>query len=72
MTVMELHNELVKLILHGHADTRVIADVAFKSPWDLNKGDLVDGFHLLYLNNVYYQSGDIELAFSQDKEEDEP
>jgi hypothetical protein len=69
MTVIELHNELVKLILHGHADTRVIANINFKSPWDLNKGEEVGDFHLCYLNDVYYQSGDIELGFSFDKEE---
>jgi hypothetical protein len=69
MTVMELHNELVKLILHGHADTRVIANINFKSPWDLKKGEEVGDFHLLHLNDVYYQSGDIELEFSFDKEE---
>jgi hypothetical protein len=71
MTVMELHNELVKLILHGHADTRVIANINFKSQWDLKKGEEVGDFHLLYLNDVYYQSGDIELGFSFDKEETE-
>jgi hypothetical protein len=69
MTVMELHNELVKLILHGHADTRVIANINFKSPWDLKKGEEVGDFHLCYLNDVYYQSGDIELGFSFDKED---
>ncbi len=68
MTVMELHNELVKLILQGHADTRVIANVSFKSPWDLKKGEEVSDFHLLYLNDVYYQSGDIELGFSFEEE----
>lgn len=68
MTVAELYNELGKFIDYGHADTRVIADVSFKSPWDLKKGEEVDGFHLLYLNDVYYQSGDIELGFSFEKE----
>jgi len=70
MTVKELYDELGKLIDYGHADTRVIADVAFKSPWDLKKGEEISDFHLLYLNNVYYQSGDIELGFSYDKEEE--
>ena len=69
MTVMELHNELVKLILQGHADTRVIANINFKSPWDLKKGEEVGDFYLTHLNDVYYQSGDIELGFSFDKEE---
>ena len=69
MTVKELYNELGNYIKMGHADTRVIADISFKSPWDLNKGEEVSDFHCLYLNDVYYQSGDIELAFSFDKEE---
>lgn len=69
MTVMELHNELVKLILQGHADTRVIANINFKSPWDLKKGEEVGDFYLTHLNDVYYQSGDIELGFSFDKED---
>ena len=69
MTVMELHNELVRLILQGHADTRVIANINFKSPWDLKKGEEVGDFYLTYLNDVCYQSGDIELGFSFDKED---
>lgn len=69
MTVSELHKELSLLIEQGHADTRVIADVSFKSPWELKKGEEVSDFHLLYLNDVYYQSGDIELGFSFEKEE---
>lgn len=69
MTVAELHKELSLLIAQGHADTRVIANINFKSPWDLKKGEEVGDFHLIYLNDVYYQSGDIELGFSFDKEE---
>lgn len=67
MTVKELYNELGKLIDYGHADTRVIANISFESPWDLKKGEEVSGFYLTHLNDVYYQSGDIELGFS-DKE----
>ncbi len=37
MTVKELYNELGKLIKQGHADTRVTANINFKSPWDLKK-----------------------------------
>lgn len=69
MTVAELHNELTKLIWCGHADTRVIANINFKSPWDLKKGEEVGDFCLTHFNDVYYQSGDIELRFSFDKEE---
>lgn len=70
MTVKELYDELGKFIDYGHANTRVIANTSFKSPWDLKKGEEVDGFYLSYLNDVYYQSGDIELGFSFEKEED--
>ena len=69
MTVKELYDELGKLIDYGHADTRVIANINFKSPWDLKRGEEVGDFHLMYLNDVYYQSGDIELGFSFEKEE---
>lgn len=69
MTVAELHKELSLLIEQGHANTRVIADVYFKAPWELKKGEEVSDFHFLYLNDVYYQSGDIELGFSFEKEE---
>ena len=67
MTVAELHKELSLLIEQGHADTRVIANISFISPWDLKKSEEVSDFYLAHLNDVYYQSGDIELGFS-DKE----
>ena len=64
MTVKELHKELSLLIEQGHGDTRVIANINFKSPWEsLKKGEEVGGFYLTHLNDVYYQSGDIELGF---------
>lgn len=63
MTVGELFLELSDLIEVGHADTRVIANCDF----------ILDDVHyerpFLYLNNVYYQSGDIELDFSDREEE---
>lgn len=64
MTVSELNKELSLLIEQGHVDTRVIANINFKSPWDLKKGEEVGDFCLGYLDWVYYQSGDIELRFS--------
>ena len=67
MNVAELHKELSLLIEQGHADTRVIANISFKAPWDLKRGEEVGDFCLTHLNDVYYQSGDIELGFS-DKE----
>ncbi len=70
MTVEELYDELGNYIKMGHANTRVIANIDFKSPWDLKKGEEVGDFCLTYLNDVYYQSGDIELGFSFDKEEE--
>lgn len=69
MTVRELHNELTLLIEQGHGDTRVIADINFTSPWKLEKGEYVGDFNLLHLNDVYYQSGDIELSFSDEAED---
>lgn len=70
MTVTELHKELSLLIEQGHGDTRVTANINFKSPWDLKKGEEVGDFWLGYLNDVYYQSGDIELGFSNSKIDD--
>ena len=61
MTVSELHEELSRLIIGGQGDLEVIANCDFT----------LNGIHyekpLIYLESVYYQSGDIELAFS-DKE----
>lgn len=52
---LKSYKQLTKLIWCGHADTRVIANINFKSPWDLKKGEEVGDFHLCYLNDVYYQ-----------------
>lgn len=68
MTVKELHKELSLLMEQGHSNTRVIADINFTSPWNLEKGEYVGDFNLLHLNKVYYQSGDIELSFSDEEE----
>lgn len=46
MTVSELNKELSLLIEQGHVDTRVIANINFKSPWDLKKGEEVGDFCL--------------------------
>lgn len=64
MTVKELHKELSLLIEEGHADTRVIANCNFKVN-DVKFGD----FYVLNLTDVYYQSGDIELNFTNEVEE---
>lgn len=69
MTVSELHKELDLLIKQGHGDTRVIANINFKVPCELLKGEEVGDFCLEHLDWVYYQSGDIELRFSDEKEE---
>ena len=69
VTVKELYDKLGKLIDYGHGDTRVIANINFKSPWELSKGEEVSGFYLTHLNDVYYQSGDIELGFSDSEDE---
>ena len=47
MTVTELHKELSLLIEQGHGDTRVIANLEFKAPWELKKGEEVGDFVLL-------------------------
>lgn len=66
MSVKELHKKLSELIEQGHEDTKVIARCAFI----ISKGNgYYNDFPLCHLNDVYYQSGDIELRFSQDKEE---
>ena len=69
MTVAELHKELSLLIKQGHENTRVIANINFESPWELKKGEKVGDFSLTHLNDVYYQSGDIELGFSDSEDE---
>ena len=63
MTVAELHKELSLLIEQGHADTRVIANCSFT----INSGNgYYEDFTFSKLEDVYYQSGDIELGFTQD------
>ena len=69
MKVKELNKELSLLIVQGYGDTRVIANINFKSPWELKKGEKVGDFCLTHLNDVYYQSGDIELRFSDSEDE---
>lgn len=59
-TVKELYNELGKLIEQGHGDTRVIANCEFSID-----GKYYNDFCLSELNDVYYQSGDIELSFQE-------
>ena len=65
MTVKKLKDILDKFIVMGHADTNVIANCEFT----ITQGN---GYYndkpLTYLKNVCYQSGDIEIAFS-DREE---
>ena len=58
MTVAELHKRLFMLIEQGHSDTRVIANCEFTI-----NGEYYNSFYLLDLDDVYYQSGDIELSF---------
>lgn len=62
MTVQKLYDELGKYIERGQGDLKVIANCSF----DITKGNGSYGdFYLTHLNDVYYQSGDIELGFSQ-------
>ena len=64
MTVQELYNELGKEIKAGHGDLRVIANCNIE-----RAGENVWQQYFTELDDVYYQSGDIELGFSQSKEE---
>lgn len=65
MTVKELKEILDKFIDMGHADTNIIANCEFT----ITKGNgYYNDVPLTYLKDVYYQSGDIEIAFS-DREE---
>ena len=61
MTVKELYEKLGKL-MPEHSDTRVIANCEFTI-----NGDYYENYCLLNLNDVYYQSGDIELGFTNDR-----
>ena len=68
MTVKELKEILDKFIDMGHADTRVIANCEFT----ITKGNgYYNDVPLTYLKDVYYQSGDIELSFSDKEEHDD-
>lgn len=58
MIVAELHKHLSMLIEQGHSDTRVIANCEFTID-----GEYYNDFCLSELDDVYYQSGDIELSF---------
>lgn len=57
MTVNELHEELSRLIIGGQGDLEVIANC------DFTLNGVHYERHFINLEDVYYQSGDIELAF---------
>lgn len=70
MTAQELYDKLGTEIKCGHGDLRVIANCEF----DIKKRNCYgvvcedthyDDFYLTELDDVYYQSGDIELGFCQ-------
>lgn len=69
MTVQELYDKLGTEIKCGHGDLRVIANCAFnikkRNVYGVVCEAYYDDFYLTELNDVYYQSGDIELGFSQ-------
>ena len=60
---MHLHDPLT-VIERGQGDLEVIANCEFKIT--KGNGDYAE-FYLTHLNDVYYQSGDIELGFSQEE-----
>lgn len=59
MTVKELYEELGKLIEYGYSDNRVIANCSF----NIGREEYTD-YYLTEINDIYYQSGDIEIEFS--------
>lgn len=59
MTVSELYEKLGELVEQGHGNTRVIGCCEF---W--YKGEFYSDFYLTKISDVYYQSGDIEIALS--------
>ena len=64
-TVKQLYDELGQLIKESYGNTRVIANCEF----NITKGNgYYNDFPLCHLKDVYYQSGDIELDFSQEEE----
>lgn len=64
MTVKEVRDKLNELIAIGHADTRVICYADF----------VIDGVHyerpFCHLEDIYYQSGDIEFGFTDGVDND--
>jgi hypothetical protein len=58
MTVKELYEELGKLI-EDYSDNRVIASCSFKE---------YTGYYLTEIGDIYYQSGDIEIEFSNKRD----
>ena len=74
MTVKELYGVLGRLMDNGYADTRVIASCDFTvcrkgTEYEHNTSCEPEHYqkYLPYLNDVYYQSGDIELGFSDEE-----
>ena len=63
MTVKELYEELGKLIEYGYSDNRVIASCSFS----LGEKKYTD-YYLTEINDIYYQSGDIEIEFSNKRD----
>lgn len=59
MTIKELYEELGKLIEYGYSDNMVIANCSFS----INGEEYTD-YYLTEINDIYYQSGDIEIEFS--------
>ncbi|MCQ2081656.1 MAG: hypothetical protein MJZ11_08350 [Lachnospiraceae bacterium] len=68
MTVSELKRELEKYEQMGHGDTSVIAHCysTYKFCAD-EENDYVE-YHFSKIDDIYYQSGDIEIEFSNGKE----
>jgi hypothetical protein len=64
MTVKELYEELGKLV-EDYSDNRVIASCSCKIG-----GEEYTDYYLTEINDIYYQSGDIEIEFSNKRDDD--
>ena len=63
MTVKKLYEELGKLIEYGYSDNRVIGSCSFS----IGEEEYTD-YYLTEINDIYYQSGDIEIEFSNKRD----
>lgn len=66
MTVGELFIKLSELVECGHGNTDVIAYCHSKHTYASDGKEEVD-MYFTHIHDVYYQSGDIEIEFSNEE-----